>query len=170
MILFEMSLPSMEDFTMTNGFDIGKRGITVQMDRPRELIYTLGAMRAMEDLAHRWAKKSEIAIPGGIFSSGMIMGNLGNDSLFSIALWGALRKEEPKMRLEEVDDIYEVYIQNEGDRKELVEILLDAFARAKNPRKYREALELAAIQKEAEAKAKESPGAGSEPPGEAMPN
>lgn len=140
-------------------FDIGKRGITVEMDRPRELVYTLGALRAMEDLAHRWAKKSDIQVPGGIISTGLIMSNLGNDSLLSIALWGALRKEEPKLKLEEVDGIYEAFLERTGDRQDLVEILLDAYARARNPRYFKTLKEQEAATPPA------SPGPGEKPPG-----
>jgi hypothetical protein len=139
---------------MTNDFDIGKRGITVEMDRPRELCYSLGAMRAMEDLAHRWAKKSELTIPGGAISSAWIMGNLGNDSLFGIALWGALRKESPQMKMEEVDSIYEAYLEKTGDRSELVDILLEAYARAKNPRRLASLTELEALKMEVQEKTK----------------
>lgn len=151
---------------MTDEFDIGKRGITVMMDRPRELIFTLGSMRAMEDLGHRWAQKSNIHVPGGILSSGMIISNLGSDSLLSIALWGALRKEDPKMKLEDVDAIYEAYLDNEGDRDDLVGLLVEALARAKNPRKYQEAKELQKVQKEAAKLAQNGPG--SEQSGEDM--
>lgn len=118
----------------------------------------------MEDLAHRWAKKSDIQVPGGIISSGLIMGNLGNDSLFSIALWGALRKEEPKLRLEEVDSIYEAFLERSGDRQDLVEVLLEAYARARNPRYLKTLQEREA----AKAGTPDAPGPGEKPPGEDM--
>jgi hypothetical protein len=143
---------------MTEEFDIGKRSIFVEMDRPRELVYTLPAMRAMEDLAHRWAKKSEVAIPGGLISSSTIMNNLNNDSLFGIALWGALRKESPQMKMEEVDAVYEAYLEKTGDRSELVDILLEAYARAKNPRYLANLKEMEATKKEVQEKMKTATG------------
>ena len=143
---------------MTTEIDIGKRGITVEMDKPRELCYTLGAMRAMEDLAYRWAKKSELTIPGGLISSSWIMNNLGNDSLFGIALWGALRKESPQMKMEEVDAIYEAFLERTGDRSELIDILLEAYARAKNPRYLATLKAMEAAKKEVQEKMKAATG------------
>jgi hypothetical protein len=143
---------------MTEEFDIGKRGITVEMDEPRELIYNIGAMRAMEDLAHRWAKKSEVTIPGGLISASTIMNNLNNDTLFSIALWGALRKEAPKLKMEEIDTIYEDYLEKTGDRSELIDILLEAYARAKNPRYLANLKELEAVKKEVQERMKTATG------------
>jgi hypothetical protein len=138
--------------------DIGKRSITVEMDRPRELCYTLGAMRAMEDLAYRWAKKSELTVPGSLISSSWIMNNLGNDSLFGIALWGALRKESPQMKMEDVDAIYEAFLEKTGDRSELIDHLLEAYARAKNPRYLATLQAMEAAKKEVQEKMKAATG------------
>jgi len=158
----------------------------VEMDRPRELIYKLGAFRAMEDMAHRWAKKNGIPIRDivgpeiipanfignpkpiinpAVIGSHVIFNNLGDDTFLSIALWGALRSEEPKIGMDEVDAIYEAFIQKTGDRQELVDILLEAYARAKNPRKY---LEAKRQEKEALERAKERDALGGSGPGEKL--
>lgn len=164
-------------------FDIGNRGITVEFDKPRELVYTLGAFRAMADLAHSWAKRSGIIIrdivgpamlqaigpdgnvivgPDGkvrevpnpaIITAGTILRNLGDDTFLSIALWGALRKDNPKMKLEEVDEQYEIFLEKGGDRDDLVAVLVEAFARARNPHRLQQARELEKTQAETKDKA-----------------
>jgi hypothetical protein len=181
----------METNVLEENFDLGKRGITVEMDRPRELVYNLGAFRAMEDLAHRWAKKNQIPIrdivgpeiiPAGllgnprpimnpaVIGSHIIFNNLGDDSFLSMALWGALRYENPKISVEEADAIYEAFIEKTGDRQDLVDILLEAYARAKNPRKYLEAKrkELKEIQEEATKLATDGSSPGEKSSGEVM--
>jgi hypothetical protein len=175
----------MDNTILTENFDLGKRSLTVDMDRPRELVYTLGSFRAMEDLAHRWAKKNQIPIrdlvgpeiiPMGmigndrpimnpaIIGTHVIMNNLGDDNFLSIALWGALRKESPQMGIDEVDVIYEAFLSKVGDRQDLVDILLEVYSRAKNPRKLLEVKE----QMKKEAENLSNPGAGETLPGEAM--
>jgi hypothetical protein len=67
--------------------------------------------------------------------------------------------------MDEVDAIYEAFILKTGDRQELVDILLEAYARAKNPRKY---LEAKRLEKEALERAKEREALGGSGPGEKL--
>lgn len=156
-------------------FDIGKRGITVVMDRPRELIFDLGSFRFMEDLAHRWIKKSgmnirdivgpaQVPTPNGmvfnpaVITTGHIIANMGLDNFLTIALMGAMlhdyRKERDKLTTELADQVYEAFLVNGGDRNELVEHLAEAYGRARNPHKLKKIREEA----EKEAEMKEDPG------------
>ncbi len=153
-------------------FDIGKRGITVEMDRPRELIFTLGSFRFMEDLAARWAKKSGINVrdivgpqffeaPDGtrvfnpaVITPGHVVGNMNLDNFLTIALMGAMlhdyENERDKLTSKLADSVYEAYLEKEGDRNDLVEVLAEAYGRSRNPRRLREVRE--------EQKKKEAPG------------
>jgi hypothetical protein len=133
---------------------VGRNGATVMFDRERTLKLTLGGMDRIEQ---------KFAADGRIVSvQGLLIGWVPTDRLKFILLEmlnGGREKGAQPVKEDDLEAIYDGYIENTGHREDLAKLMMDVYlAATKNPIKFRK--EKIQETKEAKVKEKAPPGLG----------
>ena len=116
---------SKKDETVKND-NTGKRGLYATFDESRFLRLDLAAQIWIE----------EHAVPGRAVPINVVIGGMNRTGFLSIVLRAALGMvhNEPRLKEEDVSDIYEAYIEKTGDRSDLEALLREVYELAsRNP-------------------------------------
>ena len=113
-----------------NGQAEGKRGLFAYFDQERQLRFTLGAMEWLEQAVEQ----------GRVVSCELITQQLWRSQYLKAALRASLGMDPttkgPIVKEEDLEHLYEAYIEKSGDRTDLENLVRDAYRMAtKNPTK-----------------------------------